>query len=123
MNKGSFKKGSIPWNKGKRGIWGANKTSFTRATLPTKTTIGKPKDNGKHGGVVCTVDERIPHKDGRTGKIYMHHKRTTYARFVLGEIPKGCVVYHKDGDYKNNDISNLEIITRGELLRRNKKVA
>lgn len=34
-------------------------------------------------------------------------------------VPKGFVVYHKDGDNSNNDIGNLEVINRAELLRRN----
>lgn len=117
---GRFEKGRIPWNKGKRGYMGANRTSFTRTSLPKQTKIGSPKDSGRNGGIVCTIDERTPQKDGRTGKIYMHHKRTTYARFVMGDIPKGYIVYHKDGDYRNNNLDNLELITRGELLRRNR---
>jgi hypothetical protein len=31
-----------------------------------------------------------------------------------GTIPKGMVVHHKDGNRKNNDISNLVLMTRGE---------
>lgn len=30
-----------------------------------------------------------------------------------GEIPKGYVVHHKDGDPLNNSISNLEVMPRG----------
>lgn len=30
MNEGRFKKGMTPWNKGKYGYIGANKTSFTK---------------------------------------------------------------------------------------------
>lgn len=29
-----------------------------------------------------------------------------------GEIPNDCVIHHKDGDKRNNDISNLECVTR-----------
>ncbi|WP_304393383.1 HNH endonuclease signature motif containing protein [uncultured Clostridium sp.] len=35
------------------------------------------------------------------------------------DVPKGYVVYSKDGNPDNLDISNLELITRRELLRRN----
>ena len=35
----------------------------------------------------------------------------------LGEIPKGLVVNHLDGDKQHNDIANLEITTYSENLR------
>ena len=31
-----------------------------------------------------------------------------------GEIPKNCLIIHKDGNKENNDINNLEMITREE---------
>lgn len=36
-NSGSFKKGQVPWNKGKTGYMGANKTSFKKGHLPPNT--------------------------------------------------------------------------------------
>jgi hypothetical protein len=52
-------------------------------------------------------------------------KRTSMARYVweqtYHEIPKGYVVYRKDGNVKNYNIENLEVITRGELMLRNNK--
>lgn len=38
---------------------------------------------------------------------------------VYGALPKGYVLYHKDGDKNNDEIENLEAITRAELLQRN----
>ena len=38
---------------------------------------------------------------------------------VYGELPKGYVLYHKDGNKKNDSIENLEAITRAELMVRN----
>jgi len=35
------------------------------------------------------------------------------ARKIMN-CPKGFVVHHKDGDYTNNDISNLEIMTQSK---------
>lgn len=40
---------------------------------------------------------------------------------VYGKLPKGYVIYHKDGDKHNDDINNLEAITRAELVKRNNK--
>lgn len=59
------------------------------------------------------------------GKKYYHRKRMSYAKYLAIksglEVPKGYVVYHKDGDSTNNDISNLEVISRAELIFRNKR--
>lgn len=38
---------------------------------------------------------------------------------VYGELPKGYIIIHMDGNSFNDDISNLEAITRAELLKRN----
>lgn len=36
---------------------------------------------------------------------------------LIGEIPKGMVINHKDGNRKNNLISNLEVVTPSENTR------
>lgn len=50
-------------------------------------------------------------------------KRMPRARYnweqVYGELPKGYVIYHKDGNKYNDDVENLEAITRAELIQRN----
>lgn len=126
--KGQFKKGMIPWNKGKRGYMGANRTSFTSERVAferTKYEIGSPHKPDDDGYLVCRVEEKVPHKDARTGKIYMHRRRISYARNILFqrgiEIPKGCIVYHIDGNNQNNELSNLMIISRADLVRINRK--
>ena len=53
------------------------------------------------------------------------NKRVKRARLVWesvwGELPTGYVVYHLDGDKYNDDIDNLEAITRAELIERNRR--
>ncbi|MBO5857431.1 MAG: HNH endonuclease [Clostridia bacterium] len=128
-NKGQFKKGNIPWNKGKRGYMGANRTSFTSKRVEqerTKYKLGEAqKPDKRDGWLSCRVEERVAHKDSRTGKIYYHRKRISYCRNLLKsmgiDVPKGYVVYHKDGNISNNDIGNLEVISRAELIKRNKR--
>lgn len=121
-----FQKGDIPWNKGLTGYMGANETSFSRDKILDKYSAieGKPRYNGKDG-LYCTVSERKPTKDSRKDKVYMHRKRIPYARYVLEQnginVPKGNVVFHKDGDIYNNELENLEVITRAELIKRNRK--
>lgn len=38
---------------------------------------------------------------------------------VNGKLPKGYVIYHIDGNRYNDDINNLQAITRAELVRLN----
>lgn len=39
-----------------------------------------------------------------------------------GEIPKGCVVHHKDENKLNWDIDNLELLSRSKHIREHKDV-
>lgn len=98
-----------------------NKGRFTKERIAQRYKKGVTTDGGRHNGIVCAVDELVPVKSS-TGKVYMHHKRTSYARYIMGKIPKGHIVYHKDGDYTNNEPDNLEIISRAELLKRNRRL-
>ena len=38
---------------------------------------------------------------------------------VNGKVPKGCMISFKDGNVKNVDIDNLELLTRQEMVSRN----
>ena len=115
---GQFKKGATAWNKGKYGFMGANKTSFTKADVKP-AAIGVPKQG--HGHMVTASEETRPTKSVN-GKVYNNHKRVSYPRWLLKQngidVPADCVVWHKDGDYTNNDLSNLEVITRREACLR-----
>lgn len=118
-------KGHIPWNKAihKATSEKCATTYFTRERIMQKTKYGVPRQ-GKDQLVVSDPSEpRKAYKNPRNNKIYQNVRRIPYARYVLKqagiEIPKGYVVYHIDGNYANNYIGNLEIISRGELMRRN----
>lgn len=121
-NSGQFYKGMIPWNKGRYGYMGANRTSFTKDSVKRADigTVQQGKDQ-----LVCISEEVIPTRS-RNGKVYMHHKRVSYAKWLMEKelgrsLEKDEVVYHIDGDAYNNDLSNLEVITRAELAKRNRK--
>ena len=120
---GRFLKGMKTWNKGLFGWQGANRTSFTKDSV-RRADIGKVMQ-GKDQ-LVCVSEEVRPTKS-RNGKVYMHHKRVSYAKWLMEKElgrkidPREEVIYHIDGNAYNNDLSNLEVITRAELVKRNGK--
>ena len=71
-----------------------------------------------------TINQR---KD-KSGKIYQYIKiddcnwqllnRYTWEQYH-GPIPKGLIVVYKDGNYMNNDIDNLMLLTKKENMVRN----
>ena len=109
-NKGSFKAGSIPWNKGIP-MHLSPDTEFKAgpdhegATHPSwKGGNQMPQNDCVHLWAGNGMRERRPRV------IYKNN---------FGDIPTGYVVIHKDGDRYNDDPSNLEAISRAENLRRN----
>lgn len=120
---GRFLKGMKTWNKGLFGWQGANRTSFTKDSVK-RADIGKVMQ-GKDQ-LVCVSEEVRPTRS-RNGKVYMHHKRVSYAKWLMEKElgrkidPRKEVIYHIDGNAYNNDLSNLEVITRAELAKRNGK--
>lgn len=124
--KGCFEKGHKAWNKGKKGWFaGDSKNWFNHEQTLAKAekSFGKPRLQGD--SVVCLIRDTHYRKNAHNGKMYKTHKRMYYSRWVLKqagiEIPKGYVVWHIDGDFTNNDIGNLKIITRAELCKINCK--
>jgi hypothetical protein len=111
-----FKKGTAPPNKGQKMstevYQKVAKTMFKKGTVPPNTqpigTIHQRRDTG--------------------GKMYQYIKLADSEWQLLnrytweqhnGPIPKGMVVVYKDGDYLNNDINNLLMITKKENMARN----
>lgn len=110
-----FKKGNVPWNKGK-------KMPYNERSASTRFAVGHRPHNQKPIGA-----ERIS-KDG-----YLQRKVTATGypprdwkgvHIILweehnGALPKGHVVVFKDGNKKNIAIENLECISNAELMKRN----
>lgn len=111
-----FQKGQTPPNKGQKMSKDlyekVEKTMFKKGNKPMNTqpigTIHQRKDTG--------------------GKMYQYIKIADCDWRLLnrhtwelhnGPIPKGMVVVYKDGNYLNNDITNLLMITKKENMARN----
>ncbi len=74
--------------------------------------------NKNYTCVITTLDEKKKIKIGN--KTYFRNKVVPYARYVYGmeKIPPGYIIWHKDGDPANNDLDNLECISRSEAMKR-----
>ena len=84
-----------------------NKTSFKKGNLPHNYKNGVQKHNN-WGYVYYDINNK--NRIALSRKIYQEN---------IGDITNGWIIYHKDGDKFNNNINNLETISRAELLRRN----
>jgi len=114
-NKGSFKKGQVPWNKGVKGIHLSPKSEFKKGNRPYNT--------GKIGELRIWIDNTKNKR--RYIKIGEPHDWIEYSRYVFLKkgyaIPEGCVIHHKDRNTLNDDIDNLECLTRRQHLEEHRK--
>lgn len=104
-----FKKGSIPSNKGTKGIMKANRTSFVKGQIPANhKPIGSER---------ITKDGYIEIKISEPNKWALKH-RVIWQKYN-GQIPKGYIVVFNDNDKLNVFIDNLRLITLKENMQRN----
>ena len=119
-NLGRFVKGSTPHNKNKKqkdwlspeGIEKVKTTQYKNGqTSGTKSKTWK--------GGVHTYTKDCVHLYAGINKRPIRRPRAVYEEHY-GPIPKDFVIFHIDGDMHNDDIRNLEAISRSELVKRNK---
>lgn len=120
MNKGCFKKGHIPHNKGQKMRDYMSPENLDKVK-ETQFKKGSEHTGEKHvswrGGVQKMKSDCV-HVWTDTNK-RIRRPRKNYEE-TFGKIPKGFIIFHKDGNKDNDHPSNLEAISRAELLKRNR---
>lgn len=107
---GRFEKGSEPYNKGKKGLIGPNKTSFKKGQKPLNyRPIGSERVNVDGYHEIKVAD---PNKWRLKHRVLWEQEN--------GPIPKGHTVIFGDGDKTNLSLDNLILINRAQLARLNK---
>jgi hypothetical protein len=111
-----FKKGQAPPNKGQK----MSKDLYQKVAKTMFKKGNKPMNTQPIG----TIHQR----SDKSGKMYLYIKladsnwqllnRYTWEQYH-GLIPKGLIVAYKDGNYLNNDIDNLMLLTKKENMARN----
>lgn len=116
INKGCFKKGQVPINKGTKGMFnvGGNSGSFKKGNIPANHREVGEERIGKGGYVEIKV------KDGNKNKNWMPKQRYIYEQ-INGPIPAKHKVIFLDGDKNNFDISNLKLVSNAEEVIMNNK--
>lgn len=112
----------------KRGCFtseGLKGNQFAKGNKPNVTTFAKGKDHTLERHPSWKGGVEIMSKDCAYIAVGTNkRKRRPHVVWesVYGELPKGYVLVHKDGNRYNDDIENLEAITRAELLDRNRRI-
>ena len=113
-NKGNFKTGSTPWNAGTVGVMKPNSGSFKK---------GRESEKRKELGEVTIRQDKADKprawiKVADNGNSYDWVLRAVHVwKSANGPLPFGHVVHHKDRNTLNDDISNLQSMTRSEHIK------
>ena len=115
FNKGyeptQFKKGHVPFNKGKKGIGGFEPTQFKKGHLPANHKLIGAERTNVDGYIEIKVAE--PRK-WKAKHVFLWEE-------AHGSVPKGHVVIFADGNQQNVTLANLMLISRRELAVMNKR--
>ncbi len=116
-NSSAFKSGSVPWNKGLRG-WspeGSKPTQFQIGSKPPNwCPVGTVKEfldkNGSRRRKIKVSSTGVQASDWKMYTVWLWEKEK-------GEIPKGLIVHHLDGNSMNDQISNYGLVTRSAHMK------
>lgn len=110
---GCFSPGHVPYNKGKKrpNYEGAKATQFKPGHIPhNHRPVGTERIN-RDG-----YRERKVAEPKKWERVHVLNWEAEH-----GPVPQGCALIFKDGDRNNCDVSNLLLVTRGELAVMNKR--
>jgi hypothetical protein len=106
-----FQKGHSSWNKGKPFVAGGR-------SVETQFAGGRiPHNHVPVGTEVMATDGYLKIKVAEPNAWEWTDRRNWEA--AHGPIPAGQLLVFRNGDHTNCSVENLELITRGELMRRN----
>ena len=107
-----FKKGQAAWNKNMKGVnFGGVETQFKKGSAPS---------NALPVGFIRTVQDgylEIKTEPGMRKWVLLH--RWNWKKEHGQYPPKGMALAFKDGNKQNCDPSNLELVSRIEMMKRN----
>lgn len=110
---GHFKEGGKPWNHGKKGCFGTNKTSFRKGNLPRNSKPLWSERINRSGYIEMSVPEKSPYTESPT---HYKPKHVWVWEQANGKVKKGHVIIFNDGDKRNMALDNLTMVSRAELL-------
>ncbi len=112
---GQFRPGQPVWNKGMKGLdIGGKATRFPKGHRPhTWQPIGHERVS-KDGYLQRKVTDT-----GCTPRDYRPVHHLVWEEHTGAPVPKGHALVFRDGNLRNFDPANLELVTRAELMRRN----
>jgi hypothetical protein len=112
--KGQFDGSRPVWNKGMKGLLipGSEKGFFKKGNLPHNT---------RHDGATTVREDNAgrPYRFVRVSLRNWVHESVLVWEAAHGKIDKNMVVRHKNGDTLDNQLDNLELITKAENMARN----
>lgn len=107
-----FQPGQEPWNKGVKGIHLSPKTEWKKGCesnrkLPLGSVTIRHRKRDKYPRAFVKIGE--PREWRERAKVVWESAN--------GPIPSGCVIHHRDRNPLNDDLGNLECMTRAEHAR------
>lgn len=108
-----FKKGHIPFNKGTKGLTGANITSFKKGNIPPNLRPIGSERTDRDGYILIKISNE--------GKKWELKHKVLWEKYHNKPIPKGYVVAFLDQNKENFSKENLILLSRKELSIMNRE--